>query len=227
MGERVLSPPPLRLPMLRLLLMPSCDGLSTRVGIVTSALPAGCGGENIAPSMPCSSSHGSVCACPLPSVESLPWPADDRACTPRGGDIGSVASSQSGAGNATLKATPVPRIAETIPSEAPTGTFTTSASASTILTPMKKSVMATAGCRKRAEATAWCTNAYSARSDRIANMLLVYTTNASCVMPNTAGMLSTANTTSEISITATTSTSGVNRRRPVGERCAEMKLSPS
>eukprot|EP00955_Chlamydomonas_euryale_P031680 332421-Chlamydomonas_euryale.AAC.1 len=69
------------------------------------------------------------------------------------------------------------------------------------------------------------TNAYSARSDRIAKMLEVYTMKGSSVTPKTAGMESTANSTSDSSTMTSASSSGVARCVPSAMR--EKKLSPS
>ena len=62
-------------------------------------------------------------------------------------------------GYSTLIATPALSTPATTASDAPTGTSTTPASASNILTPMKSSTIATEGCRNRADATAWLTTA--------------------------------------------------------------------
>eukprot|EP00882_Tetradesmus_deserticola_P023723 GHRQ01025832.1.p1 GENE.GHRQ01025832.1~~GHRQ01025832.1.p1 ORF type:complete len:125 (+),score=19.66 GHRQ01025832.1:154-528(+) len=123
-----------------------------------------------------------------------------------------------------LAPTPAPSVSPTTSRLTSVGMIT-SPNSSSILTPMNPKTSATALSKNRSSVITVLTKAYRLRSDRIANMLLVYTMKGSSVTPNTAGMESTANTTSLSSMTASVSSSGVATRRPAA--VVVKKLEPS
>mmetsp|Transcript_13702 Transcript_13702/g.58546 ORF Transcript_13702/g.58546 Transcript_13702/m.58546 type:complete len:202 (-) Transcript_13702:764-1369(-) len=126
-------------------------------------------------------------------------------------------------------ATPAPSIPTTTASDASVE-ISNPPNPATILHPTKPSTAATAVCRYSSSATITATNAKRLRKPKMANMLLEYTMNGSCVTPNTAGMESTANTTSESSMTHRHNSKGVAILiiSPVfSSRTVVKKLSPS
>eukprot|EP00968_Pinguiococcus_pyrenoidosus_P004349 scaffold294_cov281-Pinguiococcus_pyrenoidosus.AAC.7 len=89
---------------------------------------------------------------------------------------------------------------------------------------MKNKTRATACLRYGRSFTARATSVYKDRSAMMAKMLLVYTMKGSCETPRTAGIESTANTKSEISMQTRHRSSGVATLAPP---CSVKNFSPS
>mmetsp|Transcript_5350 Transcript_5350/g.13827 ORF Transcript_5350/g.13827 Transcript_5350/m.13827 type:complete len:234 (+) Transcript_5350:62-763(+) len=114
---------------------------------------------------------------------------------------------------ATEASAPAPSNAKTIQSDAVVEIAIPAASPN-ILAPRKTRTAPIAVSRKGRSSTACATTAYSDRRDRMANMFAVKMTAGASDDPNAAGTESIAKTMSDISMTSSTSTSGVQRYDP-------------
>mmetsp|Transcript_3267 Transcript_3267/g.10188 ORF Transcript_3267/g.10188 Transcript_3267/m.10188 type:complete len:233 (-) Transcript_3267:146-844(-) len=123
-----------------------------------------------------------------------------------------------------LRPTPAASMSTMAPSEVEIETSWPKNSA-TILLPTKPRTSATAGCRYSKSLTSVASTLKRARSPRMANMFDVNATKGSDVTPRTAGTESTAKTTSDTSMHASATRSGVARRTP--SAATVQNLSPS